>query len=88
MTDFTLYPSYDRNRFIRHIDGFVKPHLGTTSASDRCELAPIPAEWTEEEAPEGVAAVNEPTASAKKTWSMGPLIASFRGITADAESTK
>ncbi|WP_457894599.1 hypothetical protein [Stenotrophomonas hibiscicola] len=48
MTDFTLYPADDRNWFIRHIDGFVKPHLGTTSASVQCELAPIPAEWTEE----------------------------------------
>ena len=48
MTDFTLYPADDRNWFIRHIDGFVKPHLGTTSASVRCELAPIPEEWTEE----------------------------------------
>ncbi|MFB5856480.1 hypothetical protein WAB97_011595 [Stenotrophomonas maltophilia] len=48
MTDFTLYPADDRNWFIRHIDGFVKPHLGTTSAAVRCELAPIPAEWTEE----------------------------------------
>lgn len=48
MTDFTSYPADDRYWFIRHIDGFSKPHLGTTSTAVRCELAPIPADWTED----------------------------------------
>ncbi len=47
MADFTTHPADDRYWFIRHIDGFNKPHLGTTSTSVRCELAPIPAQWEE-----------------------------------------
>jgi len=50
MTDFTDFPDDDQIWFIRHIDGYVKPHKGTESTSVRCHLAPIPARFGDDPA--------------------------------------